>query len=244
MQRTLGKTVRTQNEQESGPSPVNCEKAQYYRHMAFDELREDYQGTPFHKASCAADPNQQFQRWFDDATAAKVAMANAMTLATVDEQGNPKARIVLLKELDSRGYVFFTNYQSRKGGELAHNNRATLLFYWHAMHRQIRIEGVVTKITAEESDAYFHTRPRASSLVAMASAQSRVVADRQTLVAGIAAQVQESGEDAIERPAHWGGYRLVPTCFEFWQGRPDRSHDRLEYQQDKSGAWALQRLYP
>lgn len=211
--------------------------------MAYDELRQDYQGAPLHKIDCAGDPTKQFQRWFDQAVAAKVDMANAMTLATVDRDGAPHARIMLLKDVDDAGFVFFTNYESRKGEELASCNKASLLFWWHPLTRQVRVEGTVEKVTAEESDSYFHTRPRDSNLAAMASPQSRPVESREALEKMIA-DVAESNPRELQRPAQWGGYRLKPTRFEFWQGRPDRSHDRLEYEKQPAGTWALTRLCP
>ncbi len=212
--------------------------------MAFDELREDYQGAALHKKNCAADPRAQFQAWFDEAVQAEIPMANAMTLATVDGQGAPHARIVLLKELSDEGFVFFTNYQSDKGQELAAHAKAALVFWWHPHTRQVRIEGQVHKVSAAESDAYFDSRPRASNLVAMASAQSRAVESRAAMEEVIAAEVRRAGQAPITRPAHWGGYCVRPTRYEFWQGRPDRSHDRLVYSQDASQVWTITRLFP
>jgi pyridoxamine 5'-phosphate oxidase len=185
----------------------------------------------------------QFHRWFEEAVAANIEMANAMALATVDEEGAPHARMVLLKDADTKGFVFFTNYESHKARDLAACNKASLLFWWHPMTRQIRIEGSVEKVSAAESDAYFRTRPRASNLAAMASPQSRPVESREALEKMIA-EVTAASPAELERPAHWGGYRLAPTLFEFWQGRPDRSHDRIEYRRDATGAWSLTRLCP
>ncbi len=209
--------------------------------MAFDELRQDYDGSPLLEAECESEPNIQFHRWFNTAVATGLPMANAMTLATVDAQGAPHARVVLLKELDEDGFVFFTNYQSRKGEELAVCNKAELLFWWLAQARQVRIEGEVHKVTAQESDAYFATRPRDSNLAAIASDQSRPLASREALQERM--QHMDSGE-ALVRPEHWGGYRLVASRFEFWQGRPDRTHDRIEYTKTSDGSWQLSRLYP
>lgn len=212
--------------------------------MGFDELRQEYQGPPFHKRDCHPDPLAQFQRWFDEAVAAEIPMSNAMALATVDKHGFPHARMVLLKEMDERGFVFFTNYQSRKADELAACSRAALLFWWHPQTRQIRVEGEVHRISAEESDQYFHSRPRASNIAAIASAQSRVLESRDVLEKAIAETAEVVGEGPLQRPGFWGGYRLKPTTLEFWQGRPDRSHDRLEYRPDSEGNWVITRLYP
>jgi len=209
--------------------------------MAFDELRQDYDGAPLRKADCAADPNAQFRAWFDYAVAAKLDLANAMTLATVDAEGFPHARIVLLKELDAEGFVFFSNYQSRKGEELAACPRAELLFWWKELARQVRISGEIHKVSSEESDAYFDSRPRESNLAAMASEQSRTLESREVLEDRM--RSLDTGA-ALCRPAHWGGYRLVPGRFEFWQGRPDRTHDRIEYRQGTQGTWQIGRLYP
>jgi pyridoxamine 5'-phosphate oxidase len=212
--------------------------------MAFDELRQDYAGAPFHKVDCAANPIEQFKSWMAEAVAAKIEMANAMTLATVDLSGAPHARIVLLKDVDPGGFVFFTNYQSSKGNDLESNKRASLLFWWHAMTRQVRIEGSVERVSAEESDAYFRTRPRESNLAAIASPQSRPVENREALETLIRdVSVQQEGQ-VLTRPAYWGGYRLRPALLEFWQGRPDRSHDRIEYELEAPGRWSLTRLCP
>lgn len=212
--------------------------------MAFDELREEYQGDALRKGNCASDPTEQFRRWFDDAIEQKIEMANAMTLATVDSQGAPHARIVLLKEFDSQGFVFFTNYDSAKGKELSACNRASLLFYWHENHRQIRIDGVVTKVDDRTSDEYFATRPRESNIAAMASSQSEPLESREVLLGKIASLQAEIGDEPIVRPANWGGYRLKATLLEFWQGQPDRSHDRIQYQLDKDSQWGMTRLSP
>lgn len=212
--------------------------------MGFDELREDYEGKPLRRHACDADPIRQFQVWMDEALAADVPMANAMTLATVDKQGLPHARIVLLKEFDARGFVFFSNYQSDKAEEMAATGNAALVFWWHPLTRQVRIEGRVQKISDPESDAYFDSRPRASNLVAMASAQSRPVADRKTLQATIDAEVARAGDLPLQRPASWGGYRVEPARIEFWQGQPDRSHDRLVYRKLEREDWEITRLFP
>lgn len=191
------------------------------------------------------DPNplKQFEAWYGEALASGVPEADAMTLATATTDGAPDARIVLLKSFDDRGFVFFTNYQSRKAEELAANGRACLLFYWLPLKRQVRIEGTVDKVSAAESDDYFHTRPWGSKLGAWASDQSRVITSRENLEKRFA-EFEAEFADNVPRPPHWGGYRLIPTAIEFWQGRDNRLHDRIRYrlQQDKS--WLIERLAP
>ncbi len=191
------------------------------------------------------DPNplKQFEAWYGEALGSGVPEADAMTLATATTDGAPDARIVLLKSFDDRGFVFFTNYQSRKAEELAANGRACLLFYWLPLKRQVRIEGTVEKVSAAESDDYFHTRPWGSKLGAWASDQSRVITSREDLEKRFA-EFELEFADNVPRPPHWGGYRLIPTAIEFWQGRDNRLHDRIRYrlQQDKS--WRIERLAP
>ncbi|ARP87701.1 pyridoxamine 5'-phosphate oxidase [Bordetella genomosp. 9] len=212
--------------------------------MSLADLRQSYEKNVLLESDAAASPFDQFAVWFDEALAAQVPEPNAMTLATVDAQGRPSARIVLVKGADARGFVFYTNYESRKGQDLAANPRASLLFFWQPLERQIRIEGTVEKTTAEESDAYFHSRPLGSRLGAWASRQSRPVS-REALEAALRECEQRYG-DTPPRPAHWGGYRLVPDRFEFWQGRPSRLHDRLVYEPDAAAAsgWRIVRLSP
>ncbi len=191
------------------------------------------------------DPNplKQFEAWYGEALGSGVPEADAMTLATATTDGAPDARVVLLKSFDDRGFVFFTNYQSRKAEELAANGRACLLFYWLPLKRQVRIEGTVEKVSAAESDDYFHTRPWGSKLGAWASDQSRVITSRENLEKRFA-EFELEFADNVPRPPHWGGYRLIPTAIEFWQGRDNRLHDRIRYrlQQDKS--WRIERLAP
>lgn len=206
----------------------------------FEHLRQEYAGTPLTKRNVDPDPIAQFRRWFSEAEAAGVPMANGMTLATVGADGQPSARIVLLKAVDERGFSFVTNYDSRKGVELAANPCAALLFWWAALHRQVRVEGAVEKLPAAESDAYFAARPRTSNVSALASEQSRPVESREALEARVA-QVP-AGE--LSRPAHWGGYVLRPDRLELWQGRADRLHDRLEYHRGEDGTWTIRRLCP
>lgn len=205
-------------------------------------LRRDYMGESLDEADVAADPFTQFQRWFDEALRAELPTANAMTLATASAAGAPAARIVLLKGIDHGGFVFYTNYLSRKGRELAENPRAALLFHWTELEREVRIEGTVQQVTAAESDEYFGSRPLPSRHAAIASPQSETVASRADLEARFAAAAARHG-DAAPRPAHWGGYRVKPERIEFWQGRPSRLHDRLLYARSSSG-WTLSRLAP
>jgi pyridoxamine 5'-phosphate oxidase len=210
----------------------------------FQKLREEYSGTPLDEAGVDRDPIVQLGRWFQEAVDAGIRVANGATLATVDAAGQPSARIVLIKHFDAAGFVFFTNYESRKGHELEANPRAALCLWWQPLDRQVRIEGVVTRVSAAESDAYFASRPQASNVGAIASPQSRVVRDRAELEARAAAVAQRAAEAPLARPAGWGGYRLEHRSLELWQGRPDRLHDRLRYELDDTGGWRLERLAP
>jgi pyridoxamine 5'-phosphate oxidase len=206
-------------------------------------IGDEYAGVPLDPVDCDADPIVEFRAWFDAAVAAQVPSVNAMTLATVDENGRPSARIVLLKEIDDRGLVFFTNYDSRKGKHLAANPHAALVVFWEPMHRQVRIEGSVERITAAESDAYFATRPRGSQLGAIASPQSQPIQSRAILEDRIAALAVTLGDATPPRPEHWGGYRVLPELVEFWQGQPSRLHDRVRYTRG-TGTWLRDRLAP
>lgn len=211
------------------------------------DLRTEYKRETLDEAHVEPDPVRQFARWFDEAVKAEMPEPNAMTLATAGGDLRPAARIVLLKEFDSRGFVFFTNYASHKGQALAVNPQAALLFHWVELERQVRIEGVVGRVDAAESDAYFAERPRASRLGAWASPQSEVVAGRALLearYAAVEAQYRGAG-DRMPRPPHWGGYRVVPRMLEFWQGRRSRMHDRVRYRRDPdTGGWIIDRLAP
>ncbi|WP_326534191.1 pyridoxamine 5'-phosphate oxidase [Pseudorhodoferax sp.] len=205
-------------------------------------LRKSYERAELDEAASHADPLQQFDQWLNEAIAAQVPEPNAMTLATVGSDLRPSTRIVLVKGYDARGLVFYTNYESRKGQELAGNPYAALQFHWVELERVVRIEGVVEKATAAESDAYYDSRPLDSRIGAWASPQSRVISGRGVLVANAA----KYGAQFLlkpPRPPHWGGYRLVPTDWQFWQGRKSRLHDRLRYRQD-GGGWVRERLAP
>jgi pyridoxamine 5'-phosphate oxidase len=199
-------------------------------------------GESLDEADVAAEPYTQFQRWFDEALRAELSTPNAMTLATAAADGAPSARIVLLKGVDHGGFVFYTSYHSRKGRELAANPRAALVFHWTELEREVRIEGTVARVSAAESDEYFASRPLPSRHAAIASPQSEVIAGRAALESRFAAAAADHGETA-PRPAHWGGYRLLPVAVEFWQGRPSRLHDRLQYT-ITGDRWSIRRLAP
>ena len=190
------------------------------------------------------DPLKLFQRWLDEAIAAGIHLPEAMTLATATPDGTPSARLILLKQADETGFVFYTNYNSPKACELDVNPQAALVFYWPQLERQLRVEGKVERTSADESDAYFKTRPRESQIGALASPQSEVIASRDALQqrADELEKVYEGRE--VERPAHWGGYRLAPERIEFWKGRPGRLHDRILYERQADGSWTIKRLAP
>jgi pyridoxamine 5'-phosphate oxidase len=208
------------------------------------ELRQEYVRGTLNKADIDPDPLNQFQRWLGEAIAAQLPEPNAMTLATADRTGRPYARVVLLKGCDADGFVFFTNYRSDKGRQLAENPRVALVFLWLELERQVRVEGVAGKIPAAESEAYFRTRPRESRLGALASRQSQVVASRRLLDERFQSLDAQYPDDNIPMPHQWGGYRIRPEMLEFWQGRHGRMHDRLRYRRQAGGGWLLERLEP
>jgi pyridoxamine 5'-phosphate oxidase len=211
--------------------------------MSIADLRREYTLHGLNEAEVCPDPIEQFRIWFEQALAADVPEANAMALATTKSDGRPSARTVLLKHFDANGFLFFTNYNSRKGRDLAANPAAALLFFWPQLERQVRVEGTVTFTTSEESDAYFRSRPLESRLGACASPQSEVVSGREELERLLTDVRTRCPGDEVTRPPHWGGYRLTPQVVEFWQGRAGRLHDRLEYFRS-GGAWRLRRLAP
>lgn len=206
------------------------------------ELRQNYDLGELNETDVAEDPIRQFEIWFHDAVSADLMEPNAMTLATADGDGRPSARMVLMKGIDQRGLSFFTNYGSRKGVEIAANPHCSLLFWWDRLHRQVRIEGLIEQLPGEESDAYFNSRPLGSRIGAAASPQSQTIESREWL-AGQFAEIERSHASDIDRPSTWGGYLVRPSCFEFWQGRPSRLHDRLVYQA-QGDDWTINRLAP
>ena len=212
--------------------------------MSLADLRKDYTLAGLAEKDLARDPFRQFEKWFQEAEAAKLAEPNAMTLATASPDGRPSARTVLLKGLDGRGFVFYSNYESRKGRELTLNARVALVFPWIALERQVLIEGTVTKVAREESAAYFHSRPRASQLGAWVAQQSSVIPGRATLEEAMKALEKKHAGAEIPLPPNWGGYRVAPETIEFWQGRRSRLHDRLRYRRDQEGGWLIERLSP
>jgi pyridoxamine 5'-phosphate oxidase len=211
--------------------------------MSLAELRKDYSLAVLLEKDLARDPFRQFEKWFQEAEAAKVAEPNAMILSTAGA-GGPSARTVLLRGLDGRGFVFYSHYESRKGRDLAASPRASLLFPWLALERQVIVEGAVARVPREESAAYFHSRPHASQLAAWASAQSAVIADRAALDAAFKAAEKKYAGQEVPLPPHWGGWRLSPETVEFWQGRRNRLHDRLRYRRSEDGGWLVERLSP
>ena len=206
-------------------------------------IRTDYKQRSLSEQDVSADAIEQFTAWWNDATHAQVEEVNAMTLCTADRSGHPDGRIVLLKGYDASGFVFFTNYESRKGREIAENPHASLVFFWKELERQIRIRGTIEKTNEAESDAYFHSRPLESRIGAWASPQSAVIASREVIEENVMEVQKNFSGSSIDRPPHWGGFRVIPSEIEFWQGRPGRLHDRLCYTKTSAG-WAIQRLAP
>lgn len=214
--------------------------------MSFGDLRREYVSRTLIESDAHRDPIVQFRQWFEEAVRAELTEPNAMTLATVGAEGDPSARTVLLKGFDAGGFVFYTNHDSAKGRDLASRPRAALLFFWAQLERQVRIAGPVTRVSTEESEAYFHSRPRESQLGAWASPQSSTIANRETLddaYRRVETQYVDPGVP-VPLPPHWGGYRVAPERMEFWQGRASRLHDRLLYTRRADGQWRIERLAP
>ena len=208
------------------------------------DLPHQYNADSIDERTVDRDPLQLFQRWLHEARAVGIHLAEAMTLATSTPDGKPSARLVLLKQADAQGFVFFTNYNSMKARELDSNPQAALVFYWAQLERQVRIEGNIERTSAAESDAYFKTRPRESQIGALASPQSEVITSREALQQK-ADQIEKLYEGSeIERPTHWGGYRVRAERIEFWKGRPGRLHDRISYDRQADGSWSIKRLAP
>jgi pyridoxamine 5'-phosphate oxidase len=212
--------------------------------MTLADQRKEYSLAGLSEKDVARDPFRQFEKWFQEAEAAKIHEPNAAVLATASKDGRPSARTVLLKGIDGRGFVFYTNYNSRKGRELEANGRGAYLFPWFALERQVVVEGSVAKITREESEAYFHSRPRASQLAAWASAQSSIISGRDELESAMKAVEKKYTGVEAPLPPNWGGFRIVPDSVEFWQGRRSRLHDRLRYRREADGSWVIERLAP
>ena len=209
-----------------------------------DKLRREYTDAGLNEQDLDANPFNQFDRWFQEAIDAKIDLPDAMTLATATSDGIPSARIVLLRGHDERGFVFYTDYESQKGKELAENPNAALVFYWRELDRQVRIIGQVSKVSRENSNNYFQSRPVASRLAALASKQSEVIPDRKTLEERFEQLAAQYQDEEIPLPPNWGGYRLSPNMIEFWSGRPSRLHDRLRYTRQPNDDWRLERISP
>ena len=209
----------------------------------YHDERRDYRKDILREVDLDPDPISQFECWFREAEASGLIEPGAMVLATATPSGVPSARVVLLRKTDQGGFSFFTNYDSRKGNELAENPRASLVFYWAQLERQVRIEGVVERLPESDSDAYFQSRPRGSRLSAWASPQSSLVPDRETLERTLSEVEARFGDGEVPRPPNWGGYRVAPDLIEFWQGRSSRLHDRLRYRRNQSG-WIIERMAP
>jgi pyridoxamine 5'-phosphate oxidase len=210
----------------------------------FAKTRVEYAKGSLEESAVARSPFDQFQSWFSEAVEHEPNEPNACAVATVGADLQPSVRFVLLKQFDERGLVFFSNYTSRKGQQLAENSKAALVFYWPTLERQVRVEGSVQVVSEEETDRYFYSRPRDSQFGSAVSRQSEVAPSREALEAAMQELRAQVGEGVVPRPAYWGGYRVVPNLFEFWQGRENRLHDRLRYRLDADGAWCIERLWP
>lgn len=212
--------------------------------MDLSARRTEYEAEGLDEGDLVDDPIEQFQRWMDDAVEAMAPEPSAMVLSTIDAAGHPRGRTVLLRGLDERGFVFYTNYESTKAGALDQTNVASLTFHWIELHRQVIVEGTVERVSAEESDSYFATRPRGSQLGAWASIQSAVIPGRQELIDALLEVTARFEGIDVARPPFWGGYRVRPTIIEFWQGQPSRLHDRIRYSTAPDGSWVRERLSP
>jgi pyridoxamine 5'-phosphate oxidase len=212
--------------------------------MTLADQRKEYSLAGLSEKDVAKDPFRQFEKWFQEAEAAKIHEPNAAVLSTASKDGRPSSRMVLLKGIDGRGFVFYTNYNSRKGIEIAANPHVSFMFPWVALERQVIVEGPVARTTREESEAYFHVRPRASQLAAWASSQSAIIAGRGALEDAMKATERKFEGAEAPIPPHWGGFRIIPEAVEFWQGRRSRLHDRLRYRREAGGSWTIERLSP
>jgi pyridoxamine 5'-phosphate oxidase len=212
--------------------------------MSIADIRRDYSLKTLNEEEAADSPFLQFADWWQQAIESEIDEVNAMTLATASLEAVPSARIVLLKGYDEKGFVFYTNYESAKGRELAENPKASLLFFWKELERQIRITGIVEKVSAAESDEYFLSRPTGSQIGAWASPQSHVIENRSWLENNVKMLEEKLSKESVTRPPHWGGYRVKPVIIEFWQGRSSRLHDRLQYSLQENGTWKIERLAP
>lgn len=212
--------------------------------MALADMRKDYGLAGLLEKDLAKNPFRQFEQWFQEAEAAKITEPNAMTVCTVSRDGRPSARTLLLKACDGRGFVFYTNYESRKARELELTSRVTLVFPWIAQERQVIVEGTAARVSREEAEVYFHSRPRASQLGAWASPQSTPIASRAVIEESFRVTEKKYEGREVPLPPHWGGYRVTPELIEFWQGRRSRLHDRLRYRREADGSWTIERLAP
>ena len=213
-------------------------------HNNIADIRRDYSHKSLSEKDVDASAIRQFEKWWHEAVNSKIDEVNAMTLATASIDALPSARIVLLKEVNEKGFVFFTNYESYKAQQLAENPKACLVFFWKELERQVRITGLIEKISSKQSDDYFQSRPESSRIGAWASPQSRVIEDRQWLDEKFNELVNKMEGTSIPRPSHWGGYIVKPVVIEFWQGRPSRLHDRIQYTLEENGEWKIERLAP
>ena len=208
------------------------------------DIRRDYSSQSLLETDVASDPVSQFDRWWQQALSSEIDEVNAMALATASSDGIPSARIVLLKGFNEKGFIFFTNYQSFKGLQLEENPKACLVFFWKELERQVRITGIVKKVSEDESDAYFHLRPKPSRIGAMASPQSKVIESRDWIDEAYLQLLEAYQDKEPQRPPHWGGYIVQPVIVEFWQGRPSRLHDRIQYTSEQDGNWKIERMAP